>query len=91
MVKSAVFGKAMEDLRKQRDIKLVTTVAKMNYLVSEWNYHATRNFSDNLLTIEMKRTQMLMNKSFYLGLSILEISKIAIDEFWCKYVKPKYL
>ena len=37
----------------------------------------------------MRRTQMIMNKSVYLGLVILKISKIAIYEFWYDYVKPK--
>ena len=31
-----------------------------------------------------------MNKPIYLGLSILELSKILIYEFWYDYVKPKY-
>ena len=39
----------------------------------------------------MKRTQILINKLVYLGLSILEISKIVMHEFWNDYVKPKYI
>ena len=38
----------------------------------------------------MKKTEILMNKSAYLGLSILELSKILIYELWYNYVKPKY-
>ena len=38
----------------------------------------------------MKKTQMLMNKPVYLGLSILELSKIVMYEFWYDYVKSKY-
>ena len=38
----------------------------------------------------MKKTQMLMNKPVYLGLSILELSKIVIYHFWFDYVKSKY-
>ena len=37
-----------------------------------------------------KKTEILMNKSVYLGLSILELSKILMFEFWYDYVKPKY-
>ena len=43
-----------------------------------------------LLAIEMKKTKVKMNKPMYLGLSILEISKILIYEFWYNYMKPKY-
>ena len=38
----------------------------------------------------MKRTQTLLNKPAYLGLSILEMSKTVMYEFWYDYVKPKY-
>ena len=38
----------------------------------------------------MKRTKLKMNKPIYLGLSILEISKILMYEFWYDYMKPKY-
>ena len=65
----------MENVRKIRDIKIVTTEARSNYLVSEENYHATKTSLENLLTIEMKKRQIFMNKLAYLGLSILEISK----------------
>ena len=51
---NAVFGKTMENVRKHRNIKLVTT-ERRNYLVSEPNYHTTKFFTENLLPIEMKR------------------------------------
>ena len=38
----------------------------------------------------MKKTKVKMNKPVYLGLSILEISKTLIYEFWYDYMKPKY-
>ena len=68
-------------MRKHRDIKLVTTERRRNYLVSEPNYHTTKFFAENLLVTEMKKTQIVMNKPVYLGLSILELSKILMYEF----------
>ena len=44
---------------------------------------------ENLFTTEMRKTQILMNKPIYLGLSILKLSKMVIYEFWHDYVKPK--
>ena len=79
---NAVLGKIMEDVRKQRDIKFVSTERKINCLVSEPNYHTTKFFTEYLLAIEMKKMQILMNKPVYLGLSILELSKILIYEPW---------
>ena len=72
----AVFGKTMENVRKHRNNKLVTTNKRRKYLVSEPNYHTTKCFSEHLLAIEMKKKNKgRMNKPVYLGLSILEISK----------------
>ena len=56
----------MENVRKHRDIKLVTTEKRRNYLVSEPNYYTKNFFTENLLTIEMKKTEILMNKPVYL-------------------------
>ena len=86
----AVFGKTMENVRKHRNIKLVTTERRRNYLVSEPNYYTTKFFTENLLAIEMKKTQITMNKPVYLGLSILDLSKTVMHDFWYDYVKPKY-
>ena len=69
-----VFGKAIENIRKHRDIKLVTAERRRIYLVSEPNYHTTKFFTKTLLTIEMRKTQILMNKLLYLSLSILDLS-----------------
>ena len=90
LMNNAVFGKTMENVRKHRDIKLVTTDKKRNRLLSEPNYHTKKWFSEKLLAIEMKKTKVKMNKSIYLGLSILEISKTLMHEFWYDYMKPKY-
>ena len=87
---NAVFGKTMENVRKYRDIKLVTADKKRSKLVSEPNYHTINSISENLSIIEMKRTKVKMNKPIYLGLSILEISKLLMYEFWYDYMKPRY-
>ena len=74
----------MENMRKHRDIKFVTTKEIMNYLASEPTYHTTENFSENLFATEMKKTPV------YLGLLVLEISKIVMYYFWHDQAKPKY-
>ena len=69
---NAVFEKAVENVRKHRDIKLVKTERRRNYLVSEPNYHTTKIFTEHVIAIEIKKkTEILMNKPVYLGLSIL--------------------
>ena len=80
----------MENARMHRDIKLVTTEKRRIKLVSEPNYHTTKQFSKNLLPIEMKKARVKMNKPLCLGMSILDITKTLMYEFWYDYVRPKY-
>ena len=86
LMNDSVFGKTMENVRKNRDIKLVTIERRRNQIVRtkvlEPNYHTTKFFTENLLAIEMKKTEILMNKRVCLGLSILELGKILMYEFW---------
>ena len=90
LMNNSVFGKTMENIRKHRDIKLVTTDKRRIKLVSEPNYHTINLIFEDLSIIEMKKTKVKMNKPIYLGLSILEISKTLMYEFWYNYMKPKY-
>ena len=56
LMNNAVFRETMENVRKHRDIKLVTTDKRRNQLASEPNYYTTKYFSENLMAIEMKKT-----------------------------------
>ena len=90
LMNNSVLGRTMENVMKHRDIKLVKADKRRNQLVSEPNYYTTKWFSENLLAIEIKKTKVKMNKPVYLGLSILEISKTLMYEFWYGYMKAKY-
>ena len=90
LMNNAVFGKTMENVRKHRDIKLVTTDKRRNQLVSEPNYHTTKHFSNNLMAIEMKKTGVKMNEPIYPCMSILDIRKTLMYEFRYDYMKPEY-
>ena len=79
LMNNGVFRKTMENVKKHRDIKLVTTERRRNYLVSEPNCHTTTKFfKKNLSTIEIKKRKILV----HLGLLILELSKILMHEFY---------
>ena len=90
LMNNAVFGKTMENVRNHRDIKIVTTDKKRNTLVSEPNYHTMNYTSKDLSIIEMNKTKVKLNKPMFLGLSILDISKALMYEFWYDYMKLKY-
>ena len=90
LMNNSVFGKTMENIRNHRDIKLVTSDKRRKRLVSGPNYNSHKNFSNSLTAIEMKKTWVKMIKPSHLGISILDISKTLMHEFWYDYIKPKY-
>ena len=87
---SAVFGKTIENMTKHKNIIPVTTERRRINLVSDPNYCTTKFFTESLLAIEMRKTQILINKPVYLGLSILDLSKTVIHKFWYDYVRLRY-
>ena len=87
---NAVYGKTMENVRKHRDIKLVNSDERRKKLVREPNYHACKVFDENFMAIEMRKTEVVMNKPIYLGQAILDISKTIMYDYWYNYLKPKY-
>ena len=72
LMKNAVFGKNIEKVRKHRDIKLATTGRRRNYLVFHRKFISNKN----------EKTQILLTKPVYLGLSILDLIKTVMYEFW---------
>ena len=68
LMNKSVFEKTMENVRSHRNIKIVITNRQRNKLLSEPNYHTRKHISENLLMIEMKKTEMKMNKPIYLGI-----------------------
>ena len=62
---NVVFGKTMKNVRKHRNIKLVTTKRRRNYLVSEPIIILQSLFTENVLPIEMRKTQILIHKPVY--------------------------
>ena len=90
LMNNTVYGQTMENVRKDRDIELVTTDKKRNQLASEPNYHTTKYFLKNMMTIEMKKAKVKMNKPIYLLMLLFNISKILMYEFCYDSIKPKY-
>ena len=90
LINNLVFGKTMENVRKHIDMKLVATNKRRNKLASETSYHTTKRFSETLIATEMKKTTLKMNKSIYLGFSILDLSKSVMCKLCYDYIKPKY-
>ena len=90
LMNNAVFGRSIMNVRRHRDIKLVTNDKKRCKLASKPNYHTTKQFSENFLATEMKKTKIKMNIPVYIDFTILEVSKTMMWKFFYDYLKPKY-
>ena len=90
LMNNAVFGKMIENGRKQHEIKLVVTEQRRKKLVSEPNYKLCVPFSDHLLATEMRKTRIYMDKPKMVGQAILDKSKELMYHFYYDYLKPKY-
>ena len=84
LMNNSVFGKTIGNVRKHRDLKLITTDERRNQVVTEPNYNTTKRFSKDLLAIEMKNIKVKMNKPL-----TLDISKTLLFKFLYDYIKPK--
>ena len=85
-----VFGKTMENIRKHRNIKLVTNRQAYLKLVMKPNFKSGVRFGPSLMGCEMGKIKVVMNKPVYLGQAILDLSKIVKYEFHYDYMKRKY-
>ena len=90
LMNNAVFGKTMENIRNRVNVKLVNSVEKARKLIAKPNFRNRKIFSENLISVHMKKTSLLMNKPVYLGMCILDLSKTVMYEFHYNYIKPKY-
>ena len=90
LMNNSVFGKTMENIRNRVNVKLVNSENKARKLIAKPNYRSSKIFSENLISVHMKKTSLLMNKPVYLGACILDLSKTIMYEFHYNYIKPMY-
>ena len=91
LMNNSVFGKTMENIRNRVDVKLVNTKEKLRKLVAKPNFKGRKIFNENLVSVHMKKTSLTMNKPIYLGMCILDLSKIIMFDFHYNYIKSKYV
>ena len=90
LMNNSVFGKTMENIRNRVNVQLVTSREKFKKLVAKPNFRSRKIFNENLVSVHMKKTSLTMNKPVYLGMCILDLSKIIMFDFHYNYIKPKY-
>ena len=88
LMNNSVFGKTMENIRNRVDVKLVNTKEKLRKLVAKPNLKSPpKIFSENLVSVHMRKTSLTMNKPVYLGMCILDLSKTIMYDFHYNYIK----
>ena len=90
LMNNSVFGKTMENIRNRVNVKLVDSGEQFKKLAAKPNYNSRKIFNENLVSVHMKKTSLTMNKPVYLGMSILDLSKTVMYDFYYNYIKPKY-
>ena len=90
LMNNSVFGKTMENIRNRVDVKLINSQERLRKLTAKPNFRSLKIFSENLVSVHMKKTSLLMNKPVYLGMCILDLSKTIMYDFHYNYIKPMY-
>ena len=83
---NAVYGKTMKKLRNRIDVLLVSN--KKYYL--KWTSKPSHMSHNDLIVIHKNKAALKLNKPAYIGMCILELSKVLIYKFHYDYIKNKY-
>ena len=87
---NSVFGKTIENLCKRVDIRLVTDEKKLDKLTSKPTYVSSKIFNENLMAVHKVKEVQTLNRLAYVGMCILDLSKMLMYDFHYNYIKKKY-
>ena len=76
LLNKSVYGKTIENLRKRRNVELINTEIQAEKLVSSPMFQNFKLFLEDLVAMERIKQSILMNRSTYVGFTILELSKV---------------
>ena len=86
LMNNTVFAKTIGNVQKNRNIKLVYSDKRKNYLVLDLNYYSAICFQEKSIAAEMRKTQVEMNKSVYLEFSMPDVCKVRMYEFCYNFI-----
>lgn len=90
LMNNAVFGKTMENMRNRVDIRLFTDEKKAMYQIAKPQYETHKIYGENLIAIKQLKKVVELNKPIYVGLTVLDLSKLHMYDFHYDYIIPKY-
>ena len=90
LMNNSVFGKTMENIRKRIDVRLVTDSKKLIKWASKPTYVSSKIFNENLVAVHKIKETITLNRPAYVGMCILDLSKVLMYDFHYNYIKNKY-
>ncbi|XP_070154034.1 uncharacterized protein [Polyergus mexicanus] len=93
LMNNAVFGKTMENVRNHSNVRLVTRWDGRygaEAMIAKPNFHSRSVFAEDLVAVELRKLEVKFNKPIYVGMCILDISKIRLYEFHYEYMLALY-
>ena len=90
LMNNSVFGKTMENIRKRVNICLTKEAKEAEKLVNRENFDQVKIFDEFLIAVKMKKTSLHFDKSIFVGMSILDLSKTLMNEFFFSFAKTKW-
>ena len=90
LMNNSVYGKTMENIRKRVDVRLVTDEKRLLKMASKPTYVSSKIFNNNLVAVHKIKETITLNKPSYVGMCILDLSKVLMYDFHYKYIKNKY-
>ena len=90
LMNNAIYGKTMENLRNRIDVKLVNSEEGCLKCTSKPSYMPHKIFDNNLVAVRKRKVSLKLNKPVYIGICILELSKVLMNEFHYDCIKNKH-
>ncbi|XP_074645871.1 uncharacterized protein LOC141902131 [Tubulanus polymorphus] len=92
LMNNSVFGKTMENLRRSVDVKLVRSNEedRLRKLIAKPNFARSKVFDDDLAAMHMYKTNLYLNRPVYVGMSVLDLSKLLMYDFYYNHMKQVY-
>lgn len=90
LMNNAVFGKTMENVRNRVDIILINDEKKFKKVTSKPTFESAQIYDENLVAVQFKKTKTILDKPIYVGMSVLDLSKLHMYSFHYDFIKSKY-
>ena len=90
LMNNSMFSKMLENIRKHKDLKLITNAKDYLKAVMKPNFKSGILFGENLMGCKMGKVKVVMDKPVYLGQAILDLSKLIMYKFHYDYMILKY-